>query len=93
MEEVKPKLDDEMQDILDCLGSGAEEDATKLYEAMKVSLSHVFLRADLVSHSKDVVLRGFRAQVTTNQKGLIFVQRRHQFGISHSSPVSDFDLK
>ena len=37
MEEVKPKLDEEMQDILDCLGSGAEEDATKLYEAMKVS--------------------------------------------------------
>ncbi|XP_020605135.1 ATP-dependent RNA helicase ddx54-like [Orbicella faveolata] len=35
MEEVKPKLDEEMQDILDCLGSGAEEDATKLYEAMK----------------------------------------------------------
>lgn len=42
MEEVKPKLDEEMQDILDCLGSGAEEDATKLYEAMKVSLSLVF---------------------------------------------------
>jgi len=37
MEEVKPKLDEEMQGILDCLGSGAEEDATKLYEAMKVS--------------------------------------------------------
>jgi len=37
MEEVKPKLDEEIQDILDCLGSGAEEDATKLYEAMKVS--------------------------------------------------------
>ena len=40
MEEVKLeklKLDEEMQDILDCLGSGAEEDATKLYEAMKVS--------------------------------------------------------
>lgn len=42
MEEVKPKLDEEMQDILDCLGSGAEEDATKLHEAMKVSLSLVF---------------------------------------------------
>jgi len=36
MEEVKPKLDEEMQEALDSLGSGAEEDATKLYEAMKV---------------------------------------------------------
>ena len=68
MEEVKPKLDDEMQDILDCLGSGAEEDATKLYEAMKVSLSHVFLRADLVSHSKDVVLRGFEFSHASNNQ-------------------------
>lgn len=42
MEEVKPKLDEEMQDILDCLGSGAEEDATKLYEAMKVSKAMLF---------------------------------------------------
>ena len=42
MEEVKPKLDEEMKEILDCLGSGAEEDATKLYEAMKVSQSHAF---------------------------------------------------
>ena len=42
MEEVKPKLDEEMQDILDCLGSGAEEDATKLYEAMKVSKAMPF---------------------------------------------------
>lgn len=39
MEEVKAKLDEEMQDTLDSLGCGAEEDATKLYEAMKVRLS------------------------------------------------------
>lgn len=39
MEEVKPKLDEELQETLDCLGSGAEEDARKLYEAMKVSYS------------------------------------------------------
>ena len=72
MEEVKPKLDDEMQDILDCLGSGAEEDATKLYEAMKVSLSHFFLRADLVSHSKDdFAVLNFRAQVTVNQSEVL----------------------
>ena len=38
MEEVKAKLDEEMQDTLDSLGCGAEEDATKLYEAMKVRL-------------------------------------------------------
>jgi hypothetical protein len=37
MEEVKPKLDKEMQEMLDSLGFGVEEDATKLYEAMKVS--------------------------------------------------------
>ncbi|KAM7451307.1 hypothetical protein ABFA07_000987 [Porites harrisoni] len=35
MEDVKAKLDEEMQDTLDSLGCGAEEDATKLYEAMK----------------------------------------------------------
>ncbi|XP_022810237.1 uncharacterized protein LOC111347232 [Stylophora pistillata] len=35
MEEVKPKLDEELQETLDCLGSGADEDAKKLYEAMK----------------------------------------------------------
>ncbi|KAJ7365500.1 hypothetical protein OS493_005609 [Desmophyllum pertusum] len=35
MAEVKPKLDEDLQETLDCLGSGAEEDATKLYEAMK----------------------------------------------------------
>ncbi|XP_078350996.1 uncharacterized protein LOC144635778 isoform X3 [Oculina patagonica] len=35
MEDVKPKLDEEMQEVLDSLGSGAEDDATKLYEAMK----------------------------------------------------------
>lgn len=39
MEEVKPKLDEGLQETLDCLGSGAEEDARKLYEAMKVSYS------------------------------------------------------
>ena len=38
MEEAKAKLDEEMQDTLDSLGCGAEEDATKLYEAMKVRL-------------------------------------------------------
>ena len=38
MEDVKAKLDEEMQDTLDSLGCGAEEDATKLYEAMKVRL-------------------------------------------------------
>ena len=38
MEEVKAKLDEEMQDTLDSLGCGAEEDAIKLYEAMKVRL-------------------------------------------------------
>ena len=38
MEEVKAKLDEEMQDTLDSLGCGVEEDATKLYEAMKVRL-------------------------------------------------------
>ena len=38
MEDVKPKLDEEMQEALDSLGSRAEEDATKLYEAMKVRL-------------------------------------------------------
>lgn len=38
MEEVKANLDEEMQDTLDSLGCGAEEDATKLYEAMKVRL-------------------------------------------------------
>lgn len=37
MEDVKPKLDQELQETLDCLGSGAEEDAKKLYEAMKVN--------------------------------------------------------
>ena len=37
MEEVKPKLDEEMQEALECLGSGADEDAKQLYEAMKVS--------------------------------------------------------
>lgn len=39
MEEVKPKLDEGVQEALDSLGSGAEEDAKKLYEAMKVRLS------------------------------------------------------
>ena len=38
MEDVKAKLDEEMQDTLDSLGCGAEEDATRLYEAMKVRL-------------------------------------------------------
>ena len=38
MEEIKPQLDEEMQNTLDSLGSGAEEDAKKLYEAMKVKL-------------------------------------------------------
>ena len=37
MAEVKPKLDEDLQETLDCLGSGAEEDATRLYEAMKVN--------------------------------------------------------
>ena len=36
MEEVKPKIDEEMQEALDSLHSGAEEDAKQLYEAMKV---------------------------------------------------------
>ncbi|XP_067031902.1 uncharacterized protein [Acropora muricata] len=35
IEEVKPKLDEEMQMALECLGSGAEEDSKQLYEAMK----------------------------------------------------------
>ena len=39
MEEVKPKLDEDVQEALDSLGSGAEEDAKNLYEAMKVRLS------------------------------------------------------
>lgn len=42
MEEVKLKLDEEMQNILDYLGFGVEEDVMKLYEVMKVSLSFVF---------------------------------------------------
>ena len=37
IEEVKPKLDEEMQMALECLGSGAEEDSKQLYEAMKVT--------------------------------------------------------
>ena len=41
MEEVKPKLDEEMQGALDSIGSGAEEDAKNLYEAMKVRLSFI----------------------------------------------------
>lgn len=34
---MKPKLDEEMQMALECLGSGAEEDSKQLYEAMKVA--------------------------------------------------------
>lgn len=47
MEDVKPKLDEEMQEMLDSLGSGAEEDATKLYEAMKVNNCHIFHECSL----------------------------------------------
>lgn len=59
MEEVKPKLDEGLQETLDCLGSGAEEDARKLYEAMKVSYS---------SKCEDKTLWSIRARVRSMRK-------------------------
>ena len=36
MEEIKSKLDEDLQEAMKALASGAEDDAIRLYEAMKV---------------------------------------------------------
>lgn len=66
MEEVKPKLDEGLQETLDCLGSGAEEDARKLYEAMKGLGTDEDILIEILCTRTNAQLKEIRAAYSKN---------------------------